>query len=265
MPRLVSVAYALLALCGCTSKPIYHGPNYTLQDVPAGAVASNLDLKVVDGRPDWERRYYEGTVTCVPLENLRPSPFGYLSDAIKLEIDKLPGPPCQVELTVNSFRVVFSEEEKKKEAERRKNESDEGLQVEDDDSVAGMMVSTFLIGPLLEIGKLGLAGCYEQIREGVSEWGPKERHLKGPPRQMKEHYCDGRTCDIRATALLEWPDGRMRTLNLRGLNTSDEINPAVVAACNLVAQELNQMIRNPNTSLQKDASRQPAYTAYGGN
>ena len=67
---------------------------------------TKLDLQIIDARPFWEKRYYEGHVTLVPLENLKPSPLAHLENVIRMKSEELPDPPCKATLTLQSFRLV---------------------------------------------------------------------------------------------------------------------------------------------------------------
>src|SRR5260370_11270929 len=107
MRKVCAFAVVLIALAGCKTKPIYHGPNYPLAEFPDKAAAGPVAVEIVDARPFWEKRYYEGGTAFLPLENLRPSPIPLLTEAIQREAQGLPSPPTRVVVKLNSFRIAI--------------------------------------------------------------------------------------------------------------------------------------------------------------
>jgi hypothetical protein len=265
-------AVAAIALAGCQTKPLYHGPDFQLAPTPAtNAAKTPLVVEIIDQRPWWEHRYYEGNKAFVPLENVRPSPLAHLSDEIQRQARELPTPPQKVQLTLTSFRIVMCDSM----ADQRDNERDEEYSQRISDAESDDLLGT-IAGVLIECG---IRAAIQECRQGIEEWGQKERHLKGPPRHLDGKYPLGITCEMRATAKLQWSSGSCRDLDLRTFvnagelvvgdstySDSEAVNAAVLASCAQMAILVKDKIKNPQTSASSDAKKSgPQFTAFGGN
>jgi hypothetical protein len=272
MRKVCALAIMLIALAGCKSKPIYHGPNYPLAEFPDKAAAGPVAVEIVDARPFWEKRYYEGGTAFLPLENLRPSPMPLLNEEIQREAQGLPSPPNRVVVKLNSFRIVIRDNKQEEADKAIADDQQQCLDDADPDDLVGT-----LIGILLEDG---IRGLIRECRRGIEEWGQKERHLKGPPRSLDGKYELGASCEIRAVATLEWSNGQRRDVPLRALVNSEELSPengipfgrnndvraAVLAACNQVASEWKERTLHPNVPAENPAPLVPApqFSAFSG-
>jgi hypothetical protein len=271
MRKITIAAWLVLLLAGCQSKPIYRGPNYSLNEFPDQAVVGPVAVDFVDARPFWEKRYYEGGTAFVPLENLRPSPLPLLTEEIQREARCLPTPPNRVIVKLSSFRIVMRDN-KQEEADKAVAEKQ---QQELDDAEPSEIFGT-IVGIVME-------GCVrtiiEECRLNIEEWKQKELHLQGPPRQLDGHYELGVSCEIRAVASLEWSNGQRRDVPLRALVAGEELTPdtgvpygknnnvraAVFAACSQIAAECKQGILQPNATAEKPhEAPNPQFTAYSG-
>jgi hypothetical protein len=260
----IATALLVLSFAGCKTKPIYPGPNYSLGDLPNGAPQQPVALEVVDARPWWERRYYDGYFKLVPLENLRPSPLPFLAEEMQQQASALPDRPERIKLMIDSFRVVWydaAEEEKEK---TKTFVLTEDYEADDFRELVGAIAAE----GIAQAAYRSLLLC----RDGMIEWGQKERHLHGPPRHVKEKYPEGLSCDLRVSAELEWSDGRRRTVQTRALvnaaamqdDQSDELRNTVLAACTQVAHSWAEKAKNQK-SIEEDPPKPPAqFTAFGG-
>jgi hypothetical protein len=102
------------------------------------------------------------------------------------------------------------------------------------------------------------------------------RHAYDRPKELHDAYDRGLTCDIQATASLEWSDGRRREIDLRGLihgsetlvdrEWQNEIRDSVQGACTQMALECRDRLLHPEAARSAvNKPLVPAYTAYSGN
>jgi hypothetical protein len=272
MRKVFTAAFLVVLLAGCKTKPIYHGPNYPLAEFPDKAAVGPVAVEIVDARPFWEKRYYEGGTAFLPLENLRPSPLPLLTEAIQREAQCLPTPPNRVVVKLNSFRIVLRDNKQEEGDKAIADDQQQRLDDADPDDLFGT-----LIGTLLEDG---IRGLIRECRRGIDEWGQKDRHLKGPPHSLDGDYELGASCEIRAVATLEWSNGQRRDVKLGALVNGEELSPengvrfgrkndvraAVLAACNQVASEWKERTLHP--TLPTDNTRRvpaPQFSAFSGN
>src|SRR6266446_6486765 len=141
MRKVCALAMVLIALAGCKSKPIYHGPNYPLAEFPDKAAAGPVAVEIVDARPFWEKRYYEGGTAFLPLENLRPSPLPLLTEEIQREAQGLPSPPSRVVVKLNSFRIVMRDSKQEEADEAVLDEQQQRLDEAEPDDFFGTLIS----------------------------------------------------------------------------------------------------------------------------
>jgi hypothetical protein len=263
--KLVPAAFLLMLLGGCKTKPIYHGPNYALGDLSGVVPAEPLALEVVDARPWWEHRYYDGYFKFVPMENLRPSPLPFIAEEVQRQASALSDPPRHVKLMIDSFRVVWYDAAEEAEEKAKTFVLTEDFEADD---FQGLVAAIMAEGVAQAVYRSILL-----CRDGVIEWGQKERHLHGPPRHVKEVYPEGLSCDLRASAELEWKDGRKQIVQMRALvnaaammdENSDAMRNTVMAACVQAAQQLAERVKNPNAGQDARSSLPIQFTAFGGN
>jgi hypothetical protein len=236
MPR-TTLCWAVLLMfsAGCKSFPLAPGPEIGLA-APPPVGAGAFPLEVVDARPAWERRYYEGDISFLPLENVTPSPWPHLQRELDNQFAEMPDRPCRGKLVVRSFRVIVNDEERVQAAEEERHQAEQerkdrdretnrqlreaGMRVkDDDDDPLGEIFGEAMTEVVVELGKLAYGGL-KTLATG-------KRTLRGPPRQLGEDYGPDATCQIKATATLEWPDGRSEhrdlcvTVNSAVLEKSD--------------------------------------------
>src|SRR5262245_39952355 len=119
MRGFFGMALLFVLLSGCRSLPIARGPSFALEPMPVDPQQSLLPVAIVDARPRWERHYYEGPLTFVPLENLTASPWDRLRLTLTQQLKPVPDSPCQATLLLQSFRVILNDEEKVKTEEEQ--------------------------------------------------------------------------------------------------------------------------------------------------
>jgi len=270
MRKTLTAALMLLALAGCKTKPIYPGTNYQLNEIPEKAPQGPVALEIEDSRPWWEKRYYEGYFQMVPLENLKPSPLPLLAQDIQRQATELPDPPQRAKVVLESFRVVIYDKAKEEEELNRTFVLTDDFEPEKPEDILGGIFGECIAQMVYAAALLS--------RDGLSEWGHKERHLHGPPRHIKDEYPEGLSCDLRATAYLEWTDGRKQTMKLHALTSGasltedqwsrfeggDQMGAAVITAIDVLAQQWAARIKDPTAGEAKKGVT-PQFTSYSGN
>jgi hypothetical protein len=262
--RSVATALLILAFAGCKTKPLYPGPNYSLGDLPTVAPAQPAAVEVVDARPWWEHRYYDGFFKFVPLENMRPSPMPFLAEEVQKQANTLPDPPARIKLSVDSFRVIWYDAAEEEKEQTKTFVLTEDYEADDFRELLGAIFAE------------GIAQAFYRsvllCRDGINEWGQKERHLHGPPRHIKDKYPEGLSCDLRVSAELAWSDGRRMTVPVRALvnagamedDQSDAMRNTVLAACIQVAHSWAAKTRNPGSREDLPVPKLPSFTANSG-
>jgi hypothetical protein len=270
MRKILAEAMVLLAFAGCKTKPLYHGTNYQLNEVPEKAPIGPVALEIEDSRPWWEKRYYEGYFQMVLLENLKPSPLPLLAQEIQRQATELPDPPQRARVVLDSFRVVIYDKAKEEEEQNRTFVLTDDFEPEKPEDIFGGILGECIAQIVYGVALLS--------RDGIAEWGHKERHLHGPPRHIKDEYPEGLNCDIRATAYVEWADGRTQTMKLHALTSGtvltedqwsrfeggDQMGAAVVTAIDVLAKEWATRIKDPTAGEVKKGVT-PQFKSYSGN
>jgi hypothetical protein len=275
MRRFIAITLLAIGLVGCHKQEIAKVPQINLDNLPDQRVEAPLALMITDARPEWERRYFEGAITLVPLEQLTPSPMDRLEWEIQCQARELPEPPCRVFLELQSFRVA--------------NCTQESLP-----TLEGVVLG-FPQKPLFEscgsgYGAIFFLGLYVTVVGVVdiailgydAAIAAKRyvHHANDRPRELVTDYATGVNCDIRVAARLEWPDGRRQAMEIRGLvNRSDlpaekvtsgdhgeDIRLVVHAACVAVGKEFAERVLHPDAAARLGPKTPaPAFTAFSGN
>jgi hypothetical protein len=269
MRRVWLLMLAVSALSGCHKQEIANGSHFNLDSIPDQRLEAPT-VTVTDARPAWERRTYSGTFTLIPLENLHPSPLQHLQHIFREETAGLSEPPSDVQLVLQSFRVVANSEAPRP-------------------NIDGLAWPTGPIdfGPSGSPGGAAFAVAFYVTIVLVAETAVISyeagklvaydlRHAHDRPKELRDAYDPGLTCDIRATAALQWRDGKRREIDLRAVvhgsgiaadaGWQNELRAAVQGACTQLALECKDRILHPeaaNSPVRKLIV--PAYTAYSGN
>jgi hypothetical protein len=275
LPRFSCSVLLLVFLAGCKN----HDPiRQNMIDVRPRPVDREqkpvldhpVTVEVVDARPDWERRSFDGTFSLIPLERLDPAPKQLLRAELQACAGDLLEKPRTVRLELQSLRVVNSAE---------------------DPFIHKTRDYTWPIFPMFAGGGpeaavaavacIGIMGAvvagvwsYDQATELIHAY----RHAHGRPPEMGEDHAPGVTCDLRAIVVSDWPDGQHREIALREVinhapqtserapaySTADALRDAVNGVCRQLACDWHERILNPASNAGSSIVV-PVYTAYSGN
>jgi hypothetical protein len=279
LPRLSGLALLLVLLAGCKNHDPIRQNMIDVRPSPiereqAPALDHPVTIEVVDARPDWERRPFDGTCSLIPLERLDPAPEQLLKAELQSSAGDLPDLPSAVRLEIQSFRVVNSTEDPF---------------IHETHSCRSPITPIFPDGiggggpwmAAVAVACLGILGTavvgiwtYDQATELIHAY----RHAHGRPPEMGESYARGVTCDLRAVVVSDWPNGEHREIALREVinhapqasertpayTTADAVRDAVNGVCRQLACDWHERILNPASSAGSGVVV-PVYTAYSGN
>lgn len=101
--------WAGLAACaiaaGCTGPQYYTAPPDT---VAPDRTVDGVSFRIVDQRPEWEKKPFTGVVCLYHLGKAHPDAWTQLADETNAVVGQMPQKPERVEVTVQSFRLVRS-------------------------------------------------------------------------------------------------------------------------------------------------------------
>ena len=234
------------------------------------------NVRIVDQRPKWERKYYLGggddrvmrnSITFIPVERIDPYPWDLFRSELEKRFNFCGEQPTSLVVRIQSCGVVVNEnltgeqradlraaeeareaqrEEEEKEQRRRDREFNAALgrpnEDDDDSSVSGDLAGN-LIWALLK-------GCYHVGSEGVRYTGHLV-HLRpghaGPPMRLDTaEYPQGTTFDLAGEVDITLASGQQRTVTVRKKHTVwnpkgaaiDSVNQAVKAGIDLAADRV---------------------------
>ncbi|MFL5245988.1 MAG: hypothetical protein ACJ8FY_28290 [Gemmataceae bacterium] len=182
----------------------------------------------------------------------------------------LPDPPNNLRLVLGSFRVVANTEEPRPYIAPLAFPGGPTNLGSGCNSAAGALVLLAFCVAVVVVAETAVIS-YEAGTLAVHDL----RHAYDRPKELREAYDRGLTCDIHATASLEWPDGRRREIDLRGLvhgsetladrEWQSEIRTSVQGACTQMALECKNRVLHPEAVASSvNKPKAPAFTAYGG-
>jgi hypothetical protein len=192
---------------------------------------------------------FQRGVTFLAAENFAPAPFDQIPQIVAEQVQRLPDPPVSAEVHLKSFRVVvnrtaalqaehvrqrtMTHRERLAERQRRFDEHQEcrrqhRLAVQEakregrpppaspcsapqSDYHVGVGVSSDAVGTgaggLIGVGVVGIALLSQDLLK-------TERLLEGPPAELPSSYGPGITCEITASVVLHWADGRQAEIEV---------------------------------------------------
>jgi hypothetical protein len=283
MRRILMYSVLLVSQGGCHKQDIAE-PHFNLDALPDLQVEAPIDVTIKDTRPAWERRYFEGDITFIPIEQLTPSPAERLRREIENHAHGLAELPCKVSLDLDLFRVVESTDASLPRLERifvgfpDKPLLDHGSVNQTAVSCSDAYLEVFILGLYVTIVGAADVGILTYDL-AVAAWR-YAHYSHAKPRELIVDYPAGLTCDIRARATLEWPDGKSREIDLHALVTrsdlgsqnkgsgdrAEDIRLIVTAACKALGEEFRERILHPDLPVELGPKRPlPVWTSYSGN
>jgi hypothetical protein len=274
--RRVFFLLFVLVLSGCHKQAISQGPHFNLDNPPAKRLEAPVAVTIIDPRPDWERRYFEGDVTLFPLEQMTPPPTERLRWEIEDQACRLAEQPCKVSLNLQSFRAAHCTYANLPSLQPLwfglPNEPIyQASGGQDYFAVALLGLYVAAVGTV-DAGILGYDAAVAAMRS--------VHNSRSRPRELLIDYPAGVACDMRVNATVAWPNGHHQEMELHAqVNRSDlpsnngpsadlaeDIRLVVQAACTALGQEFKERIVHPEgQSEPKEKARTPAFSAYSGN
>jgi hypothetical protein len=272
-PFILSVV--AFALAGCQTHRISKDTVFNLDNVPVDQVEGPVEVTIVDARPEWEKKPFDGNVSLVPLENLVPSPIQRLEREFQNRARELRERPLKVSFELQSFRVVFKDSDPFPHLEELilpDFGSNNNLS-----SVSSSGGELVVLGVIVAVvGVLDLAILSYDVTLTTAHC---IRHSRRRLKELVADYSPGLTCDLLVAAKVEWPNGKIEEMNLgatvnrSSLRVEDggapgrehDLRLVVNAACSSVAREFKQRILDPKAEILPPTREvKPAFTAYSG-
>lgn len=197
------ITFLLVSLVGCQNSPRIHDRPVAVEGFSSTEVKSQMPLYFWDARPRWEKRSHDGAIDFVAMERCADCPWRELSDTILDDVRSWDRPPGAVTLKLQSFRVIFKDEEQMRQVEESKWIN----QVVNKNNEDGNLGGTVCLIAVIAIPAAAIL-LTEEIAQRLGL-------LVQPPANLGQKYPFDVTCEIRATVILFWNKGKPVEIELR--------------------------------------------------